>query len=69
MNNNLVVVKEYRFWYEAELAKGRLDASSIISVLQKSNAAVFGEFTSTFGGAELLVKEKDYNKAKEILDE
>ncbi|HDH31278.1 MAG TPA: hypothetical protein ENH26_00705 [Candidatus Wolfebacteria bacterium] len=65
--NNLIFLKNFATYSEAELAKNLLENNDIKSMLQKGDIAVAGEFSGYAGDANLFVLEKDHNKAKEIL--
>ena len=65
---NIVLLKNFAIYPEAEMSKELLEKSGIKCMLQKGNLAAGGEFTGITGDATLFVSARDYTKAKEILD-
>ncbi|HHV43317.1 MAG TPA: DUF2007 domain-containing protein [Firmicutes bacterium] len=64
----LVVVGQYHNLVMADLAKARLDAAGIPSVLEnESMAQVYPGASFAFGGVKLLVRAEDEQQALEIL--
>ncbi|MFH1253386.1 MAG: DUF2007 domain-containing protein [Candidatus Uhrbacteria bacterium] len=62
---SLILLKHFNFLPEAELAKSRLENEGIRSLLQKEG--IPGAAVTLLQGADLLVKEKDLEQAKNIL--
>jgi len=62
----LVLLKHFAFSPEAELAKNRLEAEGVKSLIQKTGSS--GAYTNLIGEADLFVQEVDLEKAKEIID-
>jgi len=65
---NIVLLKNFAIYPEAEMNKELLERLGIRCMLQKGNLAAGAEFTGTVGDANLFVSSRDYTKAKEILD-
>ncbi len=66
----LVVVKNFLNKSEAELAKGFIESNGIATVISADNLGGYRpHLTYGMGGVQLLVREKDLLKAKELLEE
>jgi len=65
---DIILLKNFAMYPEAEMNKELLEKSGIKCMLQKGNLAAGGEFTGIAGDANLFVSKRDYAKAKEILD-
>lgn len=63
--SNLVAVSTFRSTADAAIAKGILDESGIESMTRTDNA---GGMYPSMGGAELLVRSEDMEKARAALD-
>jgi hypothetical protein len=63
--HDLVVVSTFRSMADAQLAKGLLDETGIESMVRADDAGGMYPF---IGGAELLVRAEDSQKASEALD-
>lgn len=67
--SKLESIKTFSYRHEAEMAKGLLEEQEIESIISADDC---GGFTShiafTSGGIQLMVKKKDIEKAKEILE-
>jgi len=63
--SNLVAVSTFRSTADAAIAKGILDESGIESMIRTDNA---GGMYPSIGGAELLVRSEDMDKARAALD-
>jgi hypothetical protein len=65
---NLVVVKSHGDRFEAELAKGALEASGIQAMIQGDTAGGMREHLAWSGaGFKILVREEDATVAREVL--
>lgn len=64
----LVFLKSFNSIILAEFARNLLKYHNINSIIKNSGVEFPGDLGDGFGG-ELYVLEKDYEKAKEILDE
>ena len=65
-----ILVKNFLSEMEAELAKNMLEARGIKSVIQKEGSALNGGVATGGGlGVDLFVLEKDFEEAKELLDQ
>jgi Putative prokaryotic signal transducing protein len=60
----LVIVSTFRSTVDAEIAKGVLDDARIESMIRSDNA---GGMYPSIGGAELVVRAEDAEKAAETL--
>jgi hypothetical protein len=60
----LVVVSTFPSAADAQLAKGALDAAGIESMIRADNV---GGMYPGIGGAELLVRSEDFDKATDVL--
>ncbi|OGY58689.1 MAG: hypothetical protein A3F24_00485 [Candidatus Colwellbacteria bacterium RIFCSPHIGHO2_12_FULL_44_17] len=67
-NKDLVFLKNFATYNEAELEQDLLEKYCIKSVIQKGDIASIVDFVGHIGEANLLVTQKDYQKAKEILE-
>ena len=66
---NLVCVQVYKNRIEAELAKSQLEGSGIESFISVDDCGGAHPFIALgTGGAELLVKKDDIQKARDILN-
>ena len=63
-SSELIVVSTFRSAADAQLAKGILDESGIDSMIRADNA---GGMYPAIGGADLLVREEDLEKAHDAL--
>ena len=64
-----ICIKNFQMQVEAEIAKSMLEANGIKSVIQKQGFALGGEIPAAGSiGVDLFVLEKDFEKAKELLD-
>jgi hypothetical protein len=63
-SNDLVAVSTFRSAAEAQIAKGVLDEAGIESMIRSDNA---GGMYPAIGGAELIVRVADAEKAAEAL--
>jgi hypothetical protein len=63
-SSELVVVSTFPSTADAQLAKGALDAAGIDSMIRADNA---GGMYPGIGGAELLVRSEDLEKASHAL--
>jgi len=63
---NLILLKNYQYYAEAEMAAGLLKNNNIRCLIQKGDGNAAVEFTS-FLEANLYVSKNNYEKAKEIL--
>lgn len=68
MSEEIVLLQHFSTLYEAELAKGRLEAEGMMCFIQKGNQAAFNSFNGMSGDADLFVLKKDLKKAREILE-
>jgi len=68
---NLIKIKNFAFVPEAEMAQDILKQSGITSLVSRTNrAAAITEASSGHSGeADLLVKESDLPKAREIIEQ
>src|SRR3989344_2084334 len=67
MINELVFLKFFNSTTEAELAKNLLEIQGIITIINKKGVEFPGDMGDSYG-ADLLVSEKDFKKAKIILN-
>lgn len=65
--NKLIFLKSFNSIILAEFARNLLKSHNINSIIKNSGVEFPGDLGDSFGG-ELYVLEKDYEKAKEILD-
>ncbi|MFH0819447.1 MAG: hypothetical protein V1892_00255 [bacterium] len=66
---DLIFLKNFATYSEAELARNFLKANGFKSVvIQKGNIAAASLFTGWTGDADVFVLRKDYNRAKELLE-
>jgi Putative prokaryotic signal transducing protein len=63
-SSDLVTVSTFRSTADAQLAQGALDAAGIESMIRADNA---GGMYPAIGGAELLVRSEDLEKASDVL--
>ena len=63
-SSNLIVVSTFRSAADAQLAKGILDEDGIESMIRADNA---GGMYPAIGGADLLVRSEDLEKAHDAL--
>jgi len=63
-SSNLIVVSTFRSAADAQLAKGILDEDGIASMIRADNA---GGMYPAIGGADLLVRSEDLEKAHDAL--
>jgi hypothetical protein len=65
----LKCVKTFNTRLEAEVAKGRLQAEKIQAIITADDAGATASypFNGTFGRPQLLVKEKDLERAQALL--
>lgn len=64
----MIKIKFFNSITEAELAKNLLKEHGIKVILQKKGVEFPGSRGDSYG-ADLFIEEKNFNKAKEILDE
>jgi hypothetical protein len=67
-NENTVVVKTFINEFEAERAKGMLEAEGIECTVSSDDVGGMGPPQNLIQGIKLLVLEEDLNKAKKILE-
>ena len=66
---NLVCIKTYKNRMEAELAKGLLESKDIKAMVSADDAGGMNPaLLWATGGARLLIKKRDIQKATEILE-
>jgi hypothetical protein len=66
---DLVILKTYNTRTEAEIAKGLLKTNGISAVIAADNAGGMRPFPFQYvAGVRLMVKDKDLQRAKEIID-
>jgi Putative prokaryotic signal transducing protein len=65
-SSDLITVSTFRSTADAQIAKGILDEAGIDSMIRADNA---GGMYPAIGGAELLVRAKDAEKANEALQQ
>jgi hypothetical protein len=63
--SELIVLSTFRSAADAQIAKGVLDAAGIESMIRSDNA---GGMYPAIGGADLLVRAEDVEKANEAID-
>jgi hypothetical protein len=63
-SSDLISISTFRSTVDAQIAKGILDEAGIDSMIRADNA---GGMYPAISGAELLVREKDVEKANEAL--
>jgi len=66
--NKIVRLCSYFTRAEAELNRNLLKKAGIDSAIQRGNLGVAAEFSGSAGDAYILVKRKDFKKAREVLD-
>jgi len=64
---DLICIKTYGSRHEAELARGFLEANGIEAVVSADDVGGMRPHLLLGGGARLLVKEEDVQKALEVL--
>jgi hypothetical protein len=62
--SDLIVLSTFRSAADAQIAKGVLDAAGIESMIRSDNA---GGMYPAIGGADLLVRAEDAEKASEVI--
>ena len=67
MDNELISIHTFNYRHEAELAKGMLDTNGICAVVFSDDAGSQAVSLQFVGGAKLMVKQQDENRAKAIL--
>ena len=65
-SSNLITISTFRSTTDAQIAKGILDEAGIESMIRADNA---GGMYPALGGAELLVRSEDVDKAHDALDQ
>lgn len=63
-SSNLIVISTFPSTADAQIAKGILDAAGIESMIRTDDA---GGMYPGIGGAELLVRSDDLDRAREVL--
>ena len=63
-SSDLIIVSTFRSAAEAQIAKGVLDEAGIESMIRADNA---GGMYPAIGGAELVVRAADLDKARDAL--
>lgn len=61
-------LKNFGTYAEAELAKNLLEKLGVRAWIQKGDLNAAGEFAGFSGDADVFVFEKDFKKAKDILE-
>lgn len=67
-SENTVVLRTFINEFEAERAKGMLEAEGIESSISSDDVGGMGPPQQLIQGIKLLVLEEDFKRAKEILD-
>jgi|AntAceMinimDraft_16_1070373.scaffolds.fasta_scaffold88306_2 hypothetical protein len=66
--NDFIFLKSFSSITEAELAKNILKSQDIISIIKNAGVKFPGDLGDSYG-ANLFVPKKDFEKAKEILEQ
>lgn len=69
MKNNVAIVKTYPSRVEAEIGRGKLEASGIKAIIEADDlGGIGGYLLNATGFVRLMVLKEEYADAKKILD-